>query len=116
MLPLHVHLNRLQRITKSLETVTWNGGIYVYLGPVLKQNEDYLGTDLVILNHCQMTRTTSDLALPSSYFCTSWRTSGHPTEVINSTGLHALRILQRNRSSKLEPSVPALILEDWWTG
>ncbi|GBN49784.1 Adenylate cyclase type 8 [Araneus ventricosus] len=36
----------------------------LYERPVLKQHEDYLGTDLVILNRGQMTRAAPGLALP----------------------------------------------------
>ncbi|GBM29908.1 hypothetical protein AVEN_246467-1 [Araneus ventricosus] len=36
--------------------------------PFLKQHEGYLGTDLVILNRGQMTRTTPELAPPSPNF------------------------------------------------
>ncbi|GBM64625.1 hypothetical protein AVEN_28226-1 [Araneus ventricosus] len=42
--------------------------VVIWLGPVLKQHEGYLGTDLVILNCGQMTRTTPELAPPSPNF------------------------------------------------
>ncbi|GBM24571.1 hypothetical protein AVEN_6529-1 [Araneus ventricosus] len=56
---------------------------------VLKQHDDYFGTDLVIVSHGQMTRTTPELA-PSS---PNFRTSPGPLRMIwSADGPHTRRI------------------------
>ncbi|GBN74598.1 hypothetical protein AVEN_47142-1 [Araneus ventricosus] len=71
------------------------------------QHEGYFGTDLIIVRHGQMTRTTPGLAHPLSKLPhhTDGRTFGHyvlfTVQQSPYTG-----DLQRNRVSNLEPSGP----------
>ncbi|GBM29678.1 hypothetical protein AVEN_203589-1 [Araneus ventricosus] len=44
----------------------WNDRlVWLYKRPVLKQHDGYIGMDLAIFNHSQMTRTTPELEFPS---------------------------------------------------
>ncbi|GBN29803.1 hypothetical protein AVEN_33460-1, partial [Araneus ventricosus] len=62
-------------------------------------------TSLVILNHCQMTRTTPELAPPSN-FCTTPEGGNLATTDLTCTRPAYTAVLQWNRVSNLEPSTP----------
>ncbi|GBM80213.1 hypothetical protein AVEN_203725-1 [Araneus ventricosus] len=60
-------LQRWEVASQQCESYGWEGsftGVWLYLRSVLKQHDGYFRTDLAILNHGQMTRTTPELAPP----------------------------------------------------
>ncbi|GBN10042.1 hypothetical protein AVEN_113208-1 [Araneus ventricosus] len=67
--------------------------------PALKQHEGYLGTDFIILNRCQMTRTTPDLAPPPPNFRAT-------TYDLACNRPHTRRIFSGIGSRTCEPAVP----------
>ncbi|GBM32642.1 hypothetical protein AVEN_89640-1 [Araneus ventricosus] len=75
--------------------------------PVLKQHEGYLGTDLVILNRGQMTRTTPELASPSPNFrATPTRGRLATTYDLACNGPNTRRIFSGTGSRTCHPPVP----------
>ncbi|GBM34109.1 hypothetical protein AVEN_235053-1 [Araneus ventricosus] len=52
------------QISQNPNKKPWLDFVRLYLRPVLKQHEGYFGTDLVILNLGQMTRTTPERTHP----------------------------------------------------